>query len=146
MPLNLPPFEYKLKKAEGKLWIFDIIRKKYVVLMPEEWVRQHFVHYLTASLNYPRTLIRIEGGLTFNQRKKRSDIVVYDREGAAWMVVECKSPEIALTEETLFQASVYNSTLRARYVVVTNGLVHLFAEVDWSTLTTMRLNNLPEYK
>ena len=143
--LNLPSFEYKIKNAEGKLWIFDIIRKKYIVLLPEEWVRQHFIHYLIISGNYPKSLIRIEGGLKFNHLQKRSDIVVFNREGNPWMIVECKSPDISITERTLFQASVYNTSLRARYIAVTNGLKHYYAEVDWEKGITNNLNSLPEY-
>jgi hypothetical protein len=143
--LNLPPFDYKLKKAEGKLWIFDIIRKKYIVLTPEEWVRQHFVHLLIEQKKYPRSLIRVEGGLKYNKLQKRSDVLVFNREGAAWMLIECKAPEIRLTENSVFQASVYNATLRAEYVVVSNGLSHLYAKVDWENGTTFWINDLPDF-
>jgi hypothetical protein len=145
IPLNLPPFDYKLKKAEGKLWIFDVIRKKYIVLIPEEWVRQHFVHFLINQKGYPKSLIRIEGGLHYNQRQKRSDIVVYDRSGLPWMIIECKAPGISLTKESLFQASVYNATLHAKYLTVTNGITHLYAMVDWETKVTERIEHLPDY-
>lgn len=145
IPLNLPPFEHKVKKAEGKLWIFDVIRKKYVALIPEEWVRQHFLHYLIAQRNYPRSLIRIEGGLTYNQLQKRTDIVVFDRSGKPWMVIECKSPDVPVSEKTLFQASTYNATLRAKYISVTNGITHLFAGIDWENRTTSWLKELPPF-
>jgi hypothetical protein len=127
--LNLPSFNCRLKNANGKVWIFDGIRKKYVVLTPEEWVRQHFIHYLATHLNYPKSLIRVEAGLNVNQMTRRSDIVVYSREGRPWMVVECKSPDIILDDATARQVSVYNKTLKASYVVVTNGLRHLCFEV-----------------
>jgi hypothetical protein len=145
IPLNLPPFEYKLKKAEGKLWIFDVIRKKYIVLIPEEWVRQHFVHYLIGAHKYPRSLIRVEGGLQFNELQKRTDIVVFDREAKPWMVIECKSPDIPVSERTVFQASTYNATLRAKYLVVSNGLKHYFALTDWGNGTTSWLSDLPAF-
>ena len=145
VPLNLPPFEYKLKKAEGKLWIFDVIRKKYLVLLPEEWVRQHFIHYLI-SRGYPKSLIRVEGGLHFNQLQKRSDIVVFDRNGEPWMIIECKSPDIPVGEETVFQVSTYNSTLKAKFITVTNGIRHLFASTDWTRNATKWLDALPEYE
>jgi len=103
--LNLPEFDFKLKKADGKVWIFDGIRKKYVVLTPEEWVRQHFIHYLTSQKKYPRSLIRVEGGLTYNELQKRTDIVVFNRQGKPWMVVECKSPALAVAPSTLTQVS-----------------------------------------
>jgi len=122
--LNLPSFAVKLKNSNGKVWIFDCIRKKYVVLTPEEWVRQHFIAYLTEVLKYPRSLIKVEAGLTYNQLTKRSDLIVFNREGKPWMVIECKAPEVDLTESTAQQVSVYNATLKASYVAVTNGLRH----------------------
>lgn len=145
MPLNLPPFDYRIKKTEGKLWIFDVIRKKYIVLIPEEWVRQHFIHYILHTLHYPRSLVTVETGLNYNQRMKRTDIVVFDRLGKPWMVIECKAPEITLDEKTLFQASVYNNTLRAKYITVTNGIRHLYAEVNFETSETKWLSEMPSY-
>jgi hypothetical protein len=121
--LNLPDFNFTLRKEEGKVWIFDIIRKKYIVLTPEEWVRQHFIHFLINELNYPKSLFRIEGSLTYNKLQKRSDIVIHDREGKPWMLVECKAPNIKLTQKAFNQVSVYNMTIGARYVAVTNGMV-----------------------
>lgn len=121
--LNLPDFNLTVRKEEGKVWIFDIIRKKYIVLTPEEWVRQHFIHYLINELNYPKSLFRIEGSLTYNKLQKRSDIVIHDREGKPWMLVECKAPNIKLTQKAFNQVAVYNMTIGARYVAVTNGMV-----------------------
>jgi hypothetical protein len=143
--LNLPSFDYKLKKADGKVWIFDVIRKKYIVLTPEEWVRQHFLHYLLTELMYPRALVRIEGGLTYNTLSKRSDIVVFDRQGKPWMLIECKSPDLQLSENTLHQASAYNATLKAKYLTVTNGLVHYCSETNWDEGKTSLLSEMPLY-
>jgi hypothetical protein len=143
--LNLPDFDYNLKKAEGKVWIFDVIRKKFIVLTPEEWVRQHFINYLVTDLKYPRSLIKVEGGLKFNQLSKRSDVVVFDREGKPWMVVECKSPTVALSQESLVQASTYNASLRAKYITITNGLSHHCAEIVWAEGKTVVLDALPEF-
>lgn len=143
--LNLPPYDYVLKKEDGKIFILDIIRKKYLVLTPEEWVRQHFIHYLITVLNYPRSLIKVEGGLTFNRLQKRSDIVVFDRDGKPWMVIECKSPDQKLTKRTIHQASVYNYMLRARYVTVTNGLAHICCAVNWESNETSQLKSMPDY-
>jgi hypothetical protein len=114
MKLNLPSFDCVVKKEEGKFLILDVIRKKYLVLTPEEWVRQHFVNYLITELNYPKSLIKIEGGLTFNKLSKRSDIVVFNRHGEPWMIVECKSPSQKINQSTLRQASVYNHTLKGK--------------------------------
>jgi hypothetical protein len=144
--LNLPTFDYKVKKADGKVWIFDIIRKKYVVLTSEEWVRQHFIHYIISELQYPKALIKVEGGLTYNQLAKRSDIVVFDRQGQPWMVIECKAPELKLSETTLHQASAYNASLRAKYLTVSNGLMHLCASTDWTEGKTILLEALPRFQ
>ena len=126
--LNLPLYTPALKKEEGKVWIFDIIRKKHIVLTPEEWVRQHFVHYMINDLKYPKSLFRIEGSLTYNKLQKRSDILVRDREGKPWMLVECKSPSIKLTQRAFNQIAVYNMTVGAKFIAVTNGMVHYCCE------------------
>jgi hypothetical protein len=143
--LNLPDFSYNVRKSDGKVWIFDVIRKKYVVITPEEWVRQHFVHYLIDHLRYPRSLIKIEGGLTYNKLSKRSDIVVFDRLGSPWMLVECKSPEMKINDTTLLQASTYNATLKAPFLTVTNGLVHYCSQIDWVNNKTQLLPELPPF-
>src|SRR5690349_12811460 len=111
--LNLPPFEYALKREGEKIFILDQLRKKYLLLTPEEWVRQHFVHYLIRERQYPKALIKIEGGLKFNTLSKRSDIVIFSREGKPWMLVECKAPDYKLRQSTIEQAATYNHTLRA---------------------------------
>lgn len=144
--LNLPEFDYKLQKAEGKVWIFDIIRKKFIVLTPEEWVRQHFIHHLITERKYPKSLIRVEGGLNYNQMQKRSDIVVFGRDGKPWMIVECKSPMLALSENTLQQVSAYNASLKASFICVTNGLVHYCVSTDWLTGKTELLKDFPEFE
>ena len=136
-PLNLPAYEYRLKEVEGKLSIFDPLRKRFLMLTPEEWVRQHFVNYLTAHLKYPKSLIKIEGGLTYNQLAKRSDIVVHDREGKPWMLIECKSPDIKLSEQTVRQAAMYNSKLAAKYIAVTNGLAHIYCKIDSAGISVL---------
>ena len=119
--LNLPAYDAKVKKSEGKVWIFDGVRKKFVVLTPEEWVRQHFVSYLIHQQLYPKSLFRIEGSLSYNTLQKRSDILVYDRSGKPWMLIECKSPTIKLSQKAFNQVAIYNMTVGARYLAVTNG-------------------------
>lgn len=126
--LNLPDFKPTTRKEEGKVWIFDMIRKKYIVLTPEEWVRQHFIHHLVNQFNYPKTLFRIEGSLTYNKLQKRSDILIHDREGKPWMLVECKAPNIKLTQKAFNQVAVYNMTIGAKFVAVTNGMVQFCFE------------------
>ena len=144
--LNLPPFDYKLKKAEGKVWIFDVIRKKFIVLTPEEWVRQHFLHYVINDLRYPKSLIKVESGLIYNQLSRRSDILIYDHEANPWMIIECKSPTLKLSEKAVLQASAYNASLRAKYLTISNGLLHYCAATDWAMGTTTLLSELPSFK
>ncbi len=122
--LNLPAINPSLKKEQGKVYIFDIIRKKYVVLTPEEWVRQHFINYLIQELKYPKSLFRIEGSLSYNKLQKRSDILIYNRQGKPWMLIECKSPTIKLSQKAFNQVAVYNMTVGAQFIAVTNGRVH----------------------
>lgn len=143
--LNLPSFQYRIKKTDEKVFIFDDIRKKFVVLTPEEWVRQHFVHYMIGHLQYPRALINIETGLSYNALKKRSDIVLYDRSGNAWMIVECKAPHAKMGRMAVQQVSVYNSTIRAKYIVVTNGITTVCGLIDHDNNTTEVLHKLPIY-
>jgi len=145
-PLNLPDFDVKIIKEDGKRRIFDFIRKKYVVLTPEEWVRQHFLHYLTDSLKYPRSLIRIETGIQKNTLPKRTDILVHDRTGKPWMVVECKAPEIKLDRNCFNQALMYNMVLGAQYISVTNGLLHYCFRAGTSVTDPEFLPAIPAYE
>ncbi|MFZ5999932.1 MAG: type I restriction enzyme HsdR N-terminal domain-containing protein [Bacteroidota bacterium] len=134
-----------VKKEEGKVWIFDIIRKKYIVLTPEEWVRQHFVHFLIKELNYPKSLFRIEGALAYNRMQKRSDILIRDREGKPWMLVECKAPDIKLTQRAFNQIAVYNMTIGAKFLAVTNGMVHFCCEAAKPGEDTRFLPDFPVF-
>lgn len=122
--LNLPAFEVKVKKSEGKVFIFDSVRKKYVVMTPEEWVRQHVINYLIHHRFYPKSLFRVEGSLTYNTLQKRSDILVFDRSGKPWMLIECKSATIKLGQRAFNQVAIYNMTIGAKYVAVSNGMLH----------------------
>ncbi len=122
--LIYPTFDYKVKKIENKPYIFDVIRKKYIFITPEEWVRQHVIHWLILAHNYPKSLIKVESGLTYHQKSKRTDIEIYDRNGHIFLVVECKATTIKLSETTLQQALAYNSTLKSPYIMITNGLIH----------------------
>ncbi len=143
--LNLPAFDYNVKEAEGKVWIFDSIRKKFVMLTPEEWVRQHFLNYLIEKMRYPKSLIKIESGLVYNRLQRRSDIIVYDRQGNPWMLIECKSPSQTLNDLTIRQVSVYNTVLQAKYISVTNGITHLCYEINQQENQTQFLNSFPDY-
>ena len=143
--LNLPEFKPTIKKEEGKIWIFDMIRKKYLVLTPEEWVRQHFIHYLIAELKYPKSLFRIESSLTYNKLQKRSDILVFNRDAKPWMLIECKSPDIKLSQKAFNQVAVYNMTVNAKFVAVTNGLVHYCCEAAKEGEQAIFLESFPVF-
>ena len=144
--LNLPTYNPSIKKEGGKVLIFDGIRKKYLVLTPEEWVRQHFIHYLVTELKYPKSLFRIEGSLTYNRLQKRSDILVFDRSGKPWMLIECKSPIIKLHQKAFNQAAVYNMTLGAKYLAVTNGMAHFCCESAAPGGEAKFLERFPEFE
>ncbi|MDI9866936.1 type I restriction enzyme HsdR N-terminal domain-containing protein [Flectobacillus sp. DC10W] len=141
--LNLPTFDYKLQKKDGKLYIFDQLRKKYLFLTPEEWVRQHFVNYLIVHLAYPKSLIKLESGLSYNNVQKRTDIQVFDRMGQLFMVIECKAPYVPLTQAVFEQVAQYNHTLRSPYVVITNGMSQYCCQTNWDTFQINFLENLP---
>lgn len=144
--LNLPSYDYKTKEMDGKYYIFDPIRKKYLVLTPEEWVRQHFIHLLITHYGYSKSLIRLEGGLNYNRLQKRSDIVVFDQEAKPFLLVECKAPEVKINQAVIEQASRYNLTLRCPFVVVTNGLSTFCFEIDFEKGTFLQIKDLPKTK
>ena len=144
--LSLPVFDFNIKESEGKNVIFDIIRKKYIVLTPEEWVRQHFVHYLIDHLGYSKGLIGVEQGLKYNSLLKRTDIIVYDRKGAPLLLVECKEPGHNLNQKVMEQAMMYNKTLIAPYIVVSNGVEHSCMHLDPSTRKVEFLSNIPRFE
>ncbi len=120
--LNLPQFEYQIKHISDIPHIWDIIRKKYVQVTPEEWVRQHFIHYLINENAYPKGLISCEKGLEVNTLKKRSDILVYNRAMKPFLLIECKSADIKIDQKVFQQAAMYNKKIGAPNVCVTNGL------------------------
>ena len=122
--LNLPSYDFRFRNSGQNKEIFDALRKKYVVLTPEEWVRQNFLMYLKEELKYPSGLISVEKGLTFNRLKKRTDIVIHNRMGKPWMIVECKAPGVTLTEAAFYQAAAYHLRLDVMYLVITNGMSH----------------------
>ena len=144
--LNLPQYPFKISKKEDKYFIFDEIRKKHLVLTPEEWVRQHFIQYLIQEKQFPASLLQIEGGLNLNQTKKRSDILVYNNLGEKIMVIECKAPSVALTQATFDQAARYNSVYKTGWLVVTNGLQHFYAKIDHLNESFLFVEELPEFK
>ncbi|MET2984989.1 type I restriction enzyme HsdR N-terminal domain-containing protein [Aureibaculum conchae] len=143
--LNLPKAELSIKSKENKQFIFDIIRKKYMVLTPEEWVRQHVIHYLIHEKNYPKSIIAVEKQLTFNTLKKRFDVLVFNTKGLPELIVECKAPNVKITQDTFDQIARYNLKLNADYLMVTNGLQHYFCKMDAVNEGYIFLEELPNY-
>ena len=121
IPVQFPQPQFRIRKEGGKDFIFDHIRKVWLLLTEEEWVRQNFVNYLTRHLNFPVTLIAVEKEISLFEIKKRFDILVYDTEHRPWMMVECKAPQVELTESVLHQVLRYNLSVPVTYVVITNG-------------------------
>ena len=127
--LNFPDFEFKLKKIDSKTFIFDSFRKKFILLTPEEWVRQHVLNFLVLK-KIPITHIAVEKQIIINSLNKRFDVVIYNNTGDVIMLVECKSPSIKLTQNVFDQISIYNLNLNSKYCMVTNGLDHIYFKID----------------
>lgn len=143
--LNLPPFDFRLREEDGQQQIFDPIRKKFVALSPEEWVRQHFVQFLVNDRQVPASLISIEKPLKFNKMDRRADIVAHNRQGEALMIVECKAPDVKISQETFDQITRYNAVLSVPFLVVTNGLKHYCCRMDYENRTYNFLDDIPAF-
>ena len=143
--LNLPLFEFKIKKENNNTIIFDKIRKKWIILTPEEWVRQNFISYILDK-NYPKSLINCEKVFYINKVTKRYDIVVYDSSGDVEILVECKSYDVNLIKEHFDQVMRYNLELKSNYVIVTNGLRHFYFEFDEDEKIYKQKEDLISYK
>jgi hypothetical protein len=145
VPLQLPPYAFKITDQNGQLILFDAIRKKNIVLTPEEWVRQHFVQYLINQKNYPKTLIKLEGGHKLYGKAKRSDIVVYNPAGEKILLVECKAPSVTIDQKTFDQVAHYNMVHKVKILAVTNGLQHYFCRIDFEARSYSFIEELPDY-
>jgi len=143
--LNFPAYDFRFKNSENKVHIFDTIRKKFVVLQPEEWVRQNVVQFLIHEKKYPKSLINVEKQLTINNLKKRYDIVIFDSLGNITLLVECKSPKITVNQETFDQIAKYNMQLKAEFLMVTNGLQHFYCKMDFSKEKYSFLEQIPDF-
>jgi type I site-specific restriction endonuclease len=144
--LNFPTYSFRFKNSENKASIFDPIRKKFIILSPEEWVRQHVVLFLIEEKKYPKSLINVEKVLLVNGLKKRYDVVVFNPNGTIFILIECKAPEVKITQSTFDQIARYNRTLEAEFLMVTNGLKHYFCLMDFENEKYTFLENLPNYK
>ncbi len=144
--LNFPSFSFRFKNSENKVSIFDTIRKKFIILTPEEWVRQHVVQFLMIEKKYPQSLLNVEKVLQVNGLRKRYDIVVYNSDGTIHILIECKAPEVPISQSTFDQIAQYNMTLQSNYLMVTNGLNHYFCQMDNENEKYQFLTELPNYQ
>ena len=143
--LNFPRFNFRVKNTENHLRIFDIVRKKFVVLQPEEWVRQHVVHYLNAVKGYPLSLLNVEKKLSVNGLTKRYDIIVFNNDGSIHILVECKAPTVLIDQSTFDQVARYNLKANATYLMLTNGLSHYYCQLDVKTENYRFLKDIPDF-
>ena len=143
--LNIPEQNIEIKIINSKNYIYDLIRKKHLVLTPEEWVRQNLVSYFINDLHYPKGLIKTESSLKYNNLKKRSDILIYNNDMTHYMIVECKSYKIKLNKSHLNQSEMYNKIYRGTYLMVSNGMEHIVCEYDWENETFKFRNSIPEF-
>ncbi len=145
MEINLPRYEIKFREQCGKRQIFDFLRRKFVALTPEEWVRQHFVHYLVSQKGYPKGLLANEVELVVGKKKLRCDTLLYNRVLKPQMIIEYKSPEIELTQRVFDQITVYNFLLHVEYLIVSNGRQHYCCRMDYDQRSYQFLRDIPDY-
>ena len=143
--LNFPKYNFRFKNNENKTLIFDIIRKKFVILTPEEWVRQHTLHFLITEKKYPVSYINVEKQLLLNDSVKRYDIVTFKNDGDVEIIIECKAPSIPINQVTFDQIARYNLALNSNLLMVTNGLTHYFCKMDIKNKRYLFLRDLPKY-
>ena len=146
IPLNLPSYAIKIRKEDDHEQILDVLRRKYVALTPEEWVRQHFIHYLIEHKHYPATLLANEVKLQVGDKMLRADSVLYSTTLQPRMIIEYKAPHISITQKTFDQISTYNLLLHADYLVVSNGIRHYICRMDYEQQKYVFLEDIPEYK
>lgn len=144
-PLNFPSYTFRIKNSENRPLIFDEIRKKFIVLTPEEWVRQHVVKFLKQEKKYPISHINVEKQITLNGLKKRYDIVVFKPDGKLDILVECKAPEVTISQNTFDQIAQYNFKLNANYLMVTNGLSHYYCQMDFVAEKYQFMQEIPDF-
>ena len=143
--INLPAYQHRIIEEDGMVKIFDEFRKKYVSLTPEEWVRQHFMHYLVNYRKYPKGLLLVEKELIIDGLKRRPDLVVYSKKGEPKLLVEFKAPNVPIDEDVFFQIALYNKKLRLPYLILSNGKVHFCARMDPIVGLVEMLDDFPEY-
>lgn len=145
LSLNLPTYNVKISQKDGKKYIFDELRRKFVNLSPEEWVRQHFVHFLVEHKGYPKNLMGNEICLKVNGMSRRCDTVLYHRNLMPQMIIEYKAPEIAVNQKVFSQISTYNMVLKVDYLIVSNGIDHYICKMDYTNQSYTFLKDIPNY-
>ena len=145
MELNLPPYDVKLRERDGRREIFDFLRRRYVALTPEEWVRQHFVHFLVEQKGYPKGLLANEVELRIGEKRLRCDSVLYDRQLNPVMIIEYKAPTVPIEQRVFTQISTYNLLLHVDYLIVSNGRQHYCCRMDYTRHTYEFLRDIPQY-
>lgn len=143
--VNLPAYPYKIRHVEGKREIFDPLRRRYVALTPEEWVRQHFVHYLITEKGYPKGRLVNEAVINLNGQQRRCDSLLYDESLTPLVIVEYKAPTITINQAVFEQIAAYNWVLRAKYLIVSNGMKHYCCALDYERHTVQFIENIPAY-
>ena len=143
--LNFPGYQFRFQQQGKQVRIFDIVRKKYVTLTPEEWVRQHVLHFLIGEKQVPAGLIGVESEIRLFHTRKRFDVAVFDHSGKAVLAVECKAPSIPVTQEVVDQLVRYNLILKVKFLMLTNGLTHLFCKIDQVSGNIKIIEDLPDY-
>lgn len=145
LKLNFPSYKFRLKNSENKTLIFDQIRKKFVVLQPEEWVRQHCIKFLLEEVECPKSLINVEKTIELNGLRKRYDIIVYKPDGSIFLIVECKAPQVKINQEAFDQIARYNMSLNSEFLFVTNGLNHFVCFIDFKNNSYQFLKEIPKF-
>lgn len=143
--LNLPTYSFKLKSEGGRNLIYDEIRRRYVILTPEEWVRQNFVRYLVSEKSFPASLIELEKTFVYNQMTKRTDVLVYDRKGVPVFMIECKAPAVHVNQDVFDQIALYNLKFNVPFLAVTNGIHHYCCMYKAGKGGYRYLNDIPDY-
>jgi len=144
--LNLPTYLFNIKSEGGRKYIFDVIRKKFVALTPEEWVRQNFIRYLNEEKQYPLALIAVESAFPLFKTNKRSDILIHNRSGKPVAMVECKSPEVKVNTAVFEQIIRYNLSYELKFLMVTNGMQHYCCMLDHNTKSIVFLKEIPGFE
>ena len=143
--LNFPQYEFRTKTEGGRMLIFDCVRKKYISLTPEEWVRQHLINYLSTAKGYPLALLSVEKPVRYTRQTKRSDLLVSDCNGRQLMLAECKAPKVSITNKVFEQIAIYNLKIHAPFLLITNGIEHYCMSAATESAPTIFLKEIPDY-